>query len=63
MAQAKRKTATKTKKQMPSRGRQVAVRTQKKSSNAQVGSNVFFVAGMSFLAATLLFADLMLMMS
>lgn len=61
MAQAKKKTATKTAKK--------TTRTTKKAGRGvryekyQKGqkSNMFFVISMSFLAATLLFADLVMM--
>ncbi|MBQ6487077.1 hypothetical protein IJI89_01455 [Candidatus Saccharibacteria bacterium] len=62
MAQAKKKTATKTaKKQTVARksGRKQYLRYERYDKNQS--SNMIFVIGMSFLAATLLFADLLMM--
>ena len=62
MAQAKKKTATKTaKKQTVARksGRKQYMRYERYDKNQS--SNMIFVIGMSFLAATLLFADLLMM--
>ena len=60
MAQAKRKQATKTTKKMATRkaGSKANTRTNKKQEK---GSNMFFVISMSFLAASLLFANLLMM--
>ena len=63
MAQAKKKTATKTAKKAPAKrktGSRANTRTAKKSQKQQ-GSNMFFVISMSMLAATLLFANLVMM--
>ena len=62
MAQAKKKSATKTaKKQTVARkaGRKHYMRYEKYDKNQK--SNMIFVVSMSFLAATLLFADLIMM--
>ena len=62
MAQAKKKSATKTaKKQTVARkaGRRQYMRYEKYDKNQK--SNMIFVVSMSFLAATLLFADLIMM--
>ena len=62
MAQAKKKTATKTaKKQTVARksGRKQYLRYERYDKNQS--TNMIFVIGMSFLAATLLFADLLMM--
>ena len=62
MAQAKKKTATRTaKKQTVARksGRKQYLRYEKYDKNQK--SNMFFIISMSFLAATLLFADLIMM--
>lgn len=62
MAQAKKKSATKTaKKQTVARksGSKQYVRYERYNKNQK--SNMVFVIGMSFLAATLLFANLLLM--
>ena len=61
MAQAKRKTATKTKKTVKRQqsGSKSNTRTSKQAQEQQ--SNMFFVVSMSFLAATLLFANLLMM--
>ena len=62
MAQAKKKSATKTaKKQTVARkaGRKQYMRYEKYDKNQK--SNMFFIISMSFLAATLLFADLIMM--
>lgn len=62
MAQAKKKSATKTaKKQTVARkaGRKQYMRYEKYDKNQK--SNMIFVVSMSFLAATLLFADLIMM--
>ena len=60
MAQAKRKQATKTTKKMATRkaGSKANSRTNKKQEKS---SNMFFVISMSFLAASLLFANLLMM--
>ncbi|MBR3246679.1 hypothetical protein IKF87_02235 [Candidatus Saccharibacteria bacterium] len=60
MAQAKRKQATKTTKKAATRkaGSKANTRTNKKQEK---GSNMFFVISMSFLAASLLFANLLMM--
>ncbi len=65
MAQAKKKTATKTAKKST---RTYTKKTAKKGlcyEKYQRGqkSNMFFIVSMSILAATLLFADLMLIMA
>ena len=58
MAQAKRKTATKTGKKQT---RATAQRSRQRShAKQQQGSNTFFLVSMSFLAATLLFANLLI---
>lgn len=65
MAQAKKKTATKTNKKSASRtktGSRQNTRTNKKQQQEQ-GSNMFFVISMSMLAAVLLFADLLMLNS
>ena len=62
MAQAKKKSATKTaKKQTVARkaGQRQYMRYEKYDKNQK--SNMIFVVSMSFLAATLLFADLIMM--
>ena len=62
MAQAKKKSATKTaKKQTVARkaGRKQYMRYEKYNKTQK--SNMIFVVSMSFLAATLLFADLIMM--
>ncbi len=62
MAQAKKKSATKTaKKQTVARkaGHKQYMRYEKYDKNQK--SNMIFVVSMSFLAATLLFADLIMM--
>jgi len=60
MAQAKKKTATKTTKKTVARksGTRANTRTAKKQ---EAKSNMFFVISMSMLAATLLFANLLMM--
>lgn len=61
MAQAKRKTATKTAKKTQARkktGSKSYFRYEKYQKGQK--SNMFFVVSMSFLAATLLFADLLM---
>lgn len=62
MAQAKRKTATRTTKKSPARrtGARANTRTAKKQEQQ---SNMFFVVSMSMLAATLLFANLLMMVA
>jgi cobalamin biosynthesis Mg chelatase CobN len=64
MTQAKKKTATKTAKKTQAKtktGSKTNTRTAKKSQQQQKqGSNMFFVISMSVLAATLLFANLMM---
>lgn len=59
MAQAKRKTATRTAKKQP---RQVQPRSRQRSHAKQQkqSSNTFFLVSMSFLAATLLVANLLM---
>ena len=61
MAQAKRKTATKTKKTVKRQqsGSKSNTRTSKQAQEQK--SNMFFVVSMSFLAATLLFSNLLMM--
>ena len=61
MAQAKRKTATKTAKKCPSKkcAKRTTCTTTRKQQ--QQGPNMFFVVSMSFLAATLLFANLLML--
>lgn len=64
MAQAKRKTATKTAKKATAQrktGSRANTRTAKKQQGQQ--SNMFFVISMSMLAATLLFANLLMIMA
>ncbi len=66
MAQAKKKTATRTaKKQTVARkaGRKQSIRYERYDSKKQQKSNMVFVISMSFLAATLLFADLLMMVA
>ena len=64
MAQAKRKTATKTaKKKTTTARRTTGARTQKQTQMQEQGSNMFFVISMSVLAATLLFANLLMMVA
>ena len=60
MAQAKKKTATRTTKKSSGRmtGTRANTRTAKKQGQQ---SNMFFVVSMSMLAATLLFANLLMM--
>lgn len=62
MAQAKRKTATRTAKKSSGRktGSRGYTRTAKKQEQK---SNMFFVVSMSMLAATLLFANLLMMVA
>ena len=69
MAQAKKKTATKTAKQVSSAKTSTASKTNCKSKTCSkrkaggegLSHNMFFVITMSFLAATLLFANLIMM--
>ena len=64
MAQAKKKTATRTAKKSQAKrssGRKKYMRYEKYDRKQK--SNMAFVISMSFLAATLLFADLMFIMS
>ena len=64
MAQAKRKTATKTAKTMKkatTARRSTGTRARKQDQQGQ--SNMFFVVSMSVLAATLLFANLLMMVA
>lgn len=61
MAQAKRKTATKTAKKTTMARRTTGTRTRKQNQQGQ--SNMFFVISMSVLAATLLFANLLMMVA
>lgn len=68
MAQAKKKTATKTAKKAQIKaktGSKTNTRTAKKGQQQQQkqGSNMFFVISMSVLAATLLFANLMMIVA
>ena len=66
MAQAKKKTATRTaKKQTVARkaGRKNYLRYERYDRKKEQGSNMIFVISMSFLAATLLFADLLMMVA
>lgn len=60
MAQAKRKTAAKTAKKQP---RQAAQRSNQRShqKQKQQQSNTFFLVSMSFLAATLLVMNLLML--
>ena len=59
MAQAKKKTATKTaKKCTSSKGSSRCGKCQKSQQSQK--SNTFFIVSMSFLAATLLFANLLM---
>ncbi len=61
MAQAKKKAATKTGKgQAKATHPRSQQRSGKQTSKNAQGSNIFFVASMSFLAATLLFANLLM---
>ncbi|MBR2741602.1 hypothetical protein IKD98_02505 [Candidatus Saccharibacteria bacterium] len=62
MAQAKRKTATKTAKKTTMARRTTGTRTRKQEQQ-QGQSNMFFVISMSVLAATLLFANLLMMVA
>ncbi len=64
MAQAKRKTATKTAKKTTAQrktGSRANTRTGKRQQEQR--SNTFFVISMSMLAATLLFANLLMIMA
>lgn len=62
MAQAKKKTATRTKKATAKRATGSRANTQVRRKQQQQGqSNMFFVVSMSVLAATLLFANLMML--
>ncbi|MBR2753567.1 hypothetical protein IKD82_00130 [Candidatus Saccharibacteria bacterium] len=63
MAQAKKKTATRTAKKTTRTTKQTAKRSGMRYEKYQRGqkSNMFFVVSMSFLAASLLFADLLMM--
>lgn len=62
MAQAKKKTATRTQKATAKRATGSRANTQARRKQQQQGqSNMFFVVSMSVLAATLLFANLMML--
>ncbi|MBQ9484895.1 hypothetical protein IJU85_02215 [Candidatus Saccharibacteria bacterium] len=63
MAQAKKKTATRTAKKATAKRCCASKKSQIRYEKYQKGqkSNVFFVVCMTFLAATLLFADLLMM--
>ena len=63
MAQAKRKTATKTAKKTTAVRRTTGTRTRNQKQMQEQGSNMFFVISMSVLAATLLFANLLMMVA
>lgn len=65
MAQAKKKSATRTAKKAPVRkaGGCKSKPCAKKGGKSSESSNMFFVVSMSFLAATLLFADLLMMVA
>lgn len=65
MAQAKRKTATKTAKKTQACRKKTGSKSYLRYEKYQAGqkSNMFFVVSMSFLAATLLFADLLMMVA
>ena len=58
MAQAKKKTATRTAKKT---ARTTTKKVASKNTKQQQGSNMFFVISMTVLAATLLFADLLML--
>ena len=64
MAQAKKKTATKTAKKTQARPKAKSCPAKKSQRQQQKqGSNMFFVISMSVLAATLLFANLMMIVA
>ena len=63
MAQAKKKTATKTRKQPAARKAQSCRKGKSCCKKQQRGSNPFFVISMGVLAATLLAADIALMIA
>ena len=65
MAQAKKKTATRTAKKTTRTAKKSAKRSGMHYEKYQRGqkSNMFFVISMSFLAATLLFANLLMMVA
>ncbi len=65
MAQAKKKTATRTAKKAGTCKKTCAKKSGFRYEKYQRGqkSNMFFVVSMSFLAATLLFADLLMMVA
>ena len=61
MAQAKKKAATRTKKAAPKRATGCRANTcSRKQAKKQQNSNMFFVISMTALAATLLFANLVM---
>ena len=60
MAQAKRKTATRTAKKRPQAARQGSRQRSHAKKQQNQRSNTFFLVSMSFLAATLLFANLLM---
>lgn len=62
MAQAKKKTATKTAKKMQvcPKAKSCSAKKCQQKQKQQQNSNMFFVISMSVLAATLLFANLMM---
>ena len=61
MAQAKRKAATRTKKATAKRATGSRANTQaRRKQQKRDQSNMFFVVSMSILAATLLFADILM---
>lgn len=62
MAQAKKKTATRTAKKTPAKRQAKKGFCYEKYDHKQK-SNMVFVISMSFLAATLLFADLLMMVA
>lgn len=65
MAQARKKTATKTARKTVAKkaGRKNYLRYERYDKKKEQKSNMVFVISMSFLAATLLFADLLMMVA
>ena len=62
MAQAKKKTATKTSKKTTCAGKKSCCKSAKcEKCKSSQGSNMFFVISMTVLATTLLFANLLIM--
>lgn len=63
MAQAKKKTATRTKKTSAKRtsGSRANTNMRKNMAKKQQGSNIFFVISMTAVAITLLFANVLLL--